>query len=354
MRQRSAPFGNTGDQHSDRAWHAQQPSRSQPRPLSMTSRLSLPQRPAIVDSTLADPPSEDTLRHTVEGQPIEARPVPEVPALSTVTAPLDLQEALSDSGLHLIPRAHPAIRHTRFWQSWHHSSSPRMTILKLSLIGIVLFSVLGATLATAGSGGVTQLLFSALGNSAPYNPLAPSSATPITRLVQPILQADINAGYDSPQQHDLFWNAACSAAVMTEILRAWGVSNITIGRIIDEMTAHQPPYITPWGGLMSQNGWNYIAGLHGFRAKVQLNRSMSYNEIVRTTELQGIPVVLGLRDSAGRYYPAFGGGGHFLIAVGGNAAGLRIVDSSLYRITELTRDQFDYLWTGETVIITPA
>jgi hypothetical protein len=227
-----------------------------------------------------------------------------------------------------------------------------MTIIKLSLIGLVVCSVLVATLATAGGGRVTNFIFSALESAIPFTVSQPASSLTIAQRVKPITQADPNAGYDSPQQHDIWWNSACSAAVMTEILHAWGITNVTIGQIIDEMSAANPPYITPWGGLMSQNGWNYIMSGYHLQATVHLNHSMSYDDIVRMTVKQGLPVVLGLRDNGGVYFPAFAGGGHFLIAVGGDSAGLNIVDSSLYRIKYLPYNELNYLWTGETVVIT--
>ena len=326
---------------------------------ALPPRFSLPQRPAIVESTIAEV-AEDAALQRVKDQPAraasgttKANSRPGLPALRPTT-PLEIQESITPADFQMIPRTEPVKRRGKRQRRWYHTSSPRVTLLKLSLIALVLVGVLGATLATAGGGNVVHFLFSALDSAVPYNPSAPHPNVQITKQVQPIIQAEPDAGWDSLQQHDTYWNAACSAAVMTELLRAWGVHNVTIGQIIDQMSAHQPPYITPWGGLQSQNGWGYIAQLYGFQAQVQLNGNLSYNQIVRTTVLQGLPVVLGLRDNEGRYFPAFGGGGHFLIAVGGNSAGLDIVDSSLYRITWLPFDELTYLWMGETILFTPA
>jgi hypothetical protein len=359
MRQRSASYSDNRDHLPGNTWQSQQTGTRLPQKHSLPQRFSLPQRPVIVDSTLAAR-SEDSAPEPPEHQPadITSRSTkvsskPGLPALRAVAAPLKVQEPITNADFQMIPSTYPTSQRIKRWR-WYQTSSPRMTILKLSLIGVVLFSVLGATLATAGGGQVIHSLFSSLDSAVPYNPVTSAPTLQITKKVHPIIQAEPDAGYDTPQQHDIYWNAACSAAVMTELLRAWGAQNVTIGQIIDQMSAHQPPYITPWGGLQSQNGWDYIAQLYGFQAKVQLNGSLSYNQIVRTTVLQGLPVVLGLRDNGGRYFPAFAGGGHFLIAVGGNGGGLDIVDSSLYRITFMPLDEFNYLWTGETVLITPA
>jgi hypothetical protein len=311
-------------------------------------RLSLPQRSVIADSSIANLPTDNPPRARKRLRSKEP-PKQALTIHSQQTNPLDFQKSPSLADIHLIPRTEPAVK-AMGWHSWFHKSSPRVTIIKLSLITIVLFSILGATLATAGDTEVRNFLFSTLQSIMPYTPHTQPSSF-ITQRVHPIIQADLNAGYDSPQQHDIWWDSACSAAALTELLHAWGVADVTIGEVIDEMSAHNPPYITPWGGLMSQNGWGYIAGIYHLHATVQLNRALSYGDIVRTTQAQGIPVVLGLRDNSGRYFPAFAGGGHFLIAVGGDASGLRIVDSSLYRITFLPYDELNYLWTGETVII---
>jgi hypothetical protein len=316
-------------------------------------RLSLPQRQAIVESTLAEEWSEE--EPLPERKPKRARrsSTQALMVHTAQTSPLDLAETASPADLQLIPRTSPAIPVARIKPGWFHTSSPRVTIIKLLLIGLVVFSVLGTTFATAGGGKVADALFTALQSVIPFSPASqPVGPNTVAQRVQPITQADINAGYDSRQQHDTWWDSACSAAAMTEILHAWGVKDVTIGELIDIMYAQKPPLITPWGGLMTQNAWAFVMSNFHMHATVNTNHAMSYNDVVNMTQNQGIPVVLGIRDSGGRYYPAFGVG-HFLVAVGGDASGLRIVDSSLYRITFLTIDQLNYLWDGLTVVINP-
>jgi hypothetical protein len=281
----------------------------------------------LPDEAMAQEPPADS--HALVPAPV---PMPEPPAPVTST------------DIHLIPRTLPptcTIKQPR-------RRSSRANIIKFSLIVAVTFTVLSATLATAGGGQVFRYLSNALGNIGPYAPATPKPAF-ITQRVKPLTQWDPNAGYDSQAQRDTYWNAACSAAVLTELLTAWGVPNITIGRMIDELG----PDITPWGGLMTQSAWNRIAQMHNMHATVYLNRQLSYNDIVHMTVTQGIPVVLDIRDSQGLYYPAFYGG-HFLIVVGGSAIGLNVVDSSLYHITFISKDQLDYLWQrGESIVILP-
>jgi hypothetical protein len=352
MRQRSASHQDPDALHYRPDSFVGYPASSRPRPpaRSGASRLSLPQRQTAVDSRLAEGGAEET--QPAQNPPRAGKPSSQALTVHTAaTSPLNLPGPVSPADLQLIPRTSPAVPSVRIKHGWYYKSSPRATILKLVLIGLVVFSVLGATLATAGGGGVNSL-FRALEGVIPFSAPAQSGATTVAQRVQPIIQADINAGYDSRAQHDIWWNSSCSAAAMTEILHAWNIKDVTIGQLIDVMYAHNPPYITPWGGLMSQNAWNFITSSYHMRAIVQTNHGMSYDDVVRMTEVQGIPVVLGIRDSGGRYYPAFGVG-HFLVAVGGDSAGLRIVDSSLYRITYLSHTQLNYLWDGLTVVIKP-
>jgi len=170
--------------------------------------------------------------------------------------------------------------------------------------------------------------------------------------VQPIIQAEVSAGYDSLAQHAAFWNADCAAAVLTEVLRAWGVNTLTLGHAIDVLAGHQPdPYLTPQAGLTSQAAFDWFARQYHFGALVQQGRSLTLAALLSMTR-QGIPVIVGVRDTTGAYYPAFAVG-HFLVVTGGDASHLQIIDSSLYRIQALSTTVFSALWTGETVVITP-
>lgn len=353
MRQRSASGqpDDTPHQQSDPFVWSPPSGPARPRARKAAPRPSLPPHPDTVDSTPAEEEPEARPQPTRKQRSKKA-PSQALMLHSAETSPLDLSRSVSPADLQLIPRTSPALPSVTIKQSWFHHSSPRITAIKLILIGLVTFSVLGTTLATAGGGNVTSFLVRALESVIPYSaPAQPAGPTTVAQRVQPIIQADTNAGYDSLQQHDIWWDSACSAAAMTEVLHAWGVQNVTIGRLIDVMYAHNPPYITPWGGLMTSDAWNYVMSNYRMHAAVHTNRSMGYDAVVRVVQNQGIPIVLGIRG--GSYYPALSAG-HFLVVVGGDATGLRIVDSSLYRITYMTLDQFNYLWDGLTVVITPA
>ncbi len=357
MRQRSASSQDDDAMQYQSDPFARRPSSGsiRPRTQRVAPRLSLPQRPAIIDSTLAEEFPDEPPRPERKPKLAKKPSTQSLVIHSAATSPLDLREPASPADLQIIPRTSPAVPSVKIKQSWFHTSSPRFTFIKLSLIALIVCGVLTATFATAG-GGNANLLFHALSSVLPFSAPAaqqPAGQTTIAQRVHAIIQADLNAGYDSKAQHDLWWDSACSAAAMTEVLHAWGVTNVTIGQLIDVMSAHNPPYITSWGGLMSQNAWEYMMNTFNMRATVQMNHGMSYDDIVNMTQNQGIPVVLGVRDSGEMYYPALSVG-HFLVVVGGDEAGLRIVDSSLYRITYLPKDELNYLWTGETILIKPA
>ncbi len=320
----------------------------------VSPRISLPQQRPIVDAAPAEDPDEKVPgAGKAKRAPKPAAATRALTIHTSVTSPIAAPEPASPADLQIIPRTSPAIPSVKIKQSWFHKSSPRFSLIKILLIVFVTVGVLTATLATAGGGAVNNF-FKALESVIPYSaPAQPAAPTTVAQRVKPIIQADENAGYDSQEQHDTWWNSACSAAAMTEILHAWGIKNVTIGKLIDIMYAHNPPYITPWGGLMTPDAWGYMMNYYHMHATVYKNHSFTYDDMVRITEVQGIPVVLNVRDTGQRYYPALSVG-HFLVVVGGDAAGLKIVDSSLYRITYLSRDQVDYLWTGLNVVITKA
>jgi hypothetical protein len=179
----------------------------------------------------------------------------------------------------------------------------------------------------------------------------PVTARGVASRVVPLLQWDPQAGYDSRAQHDRYWDSVCSAAAFTEIARAYGVP-LRLGQVIDQLVG--AGFLSASTGLSNDAAaWPWLARQYGMQAVVQWNRALSYDRLVQLAAAQGIPVVVGVRDAQQRFFPAFASG-HFLVVVGGNASFLKIVDSSLYRITQLPRAEFDMLWTGLTVLLTPA
>ncbi len=173
--------------------------------------------------------------------------------------------------------------------------------------------------------------------------LAPGGAT--TTLVRPetqLLRPDL---YDNYAQFLEWGGAACSAAAISEVLTAYGVPHATIGHEIDELGA----YISPNGGLLNRHGFAVVAAKHNLRADE--STSLTYNQILYLTEQLGMPVIVNVHISYGYYH--FFDGGHFLTVVGGDAQGLKIVDSSEYYIQYLPKDVFYQMFTGYTAAIVP-
>jgi hypothetical protein len=210
------------------------------------------------------------------------------------------------------------------------------------LIGVVVMIVLAVavSLSAAGEGAQSALAAppSRVMSGGVAAPAVDANVVPITQLIR----CD---EYDSYAQCQEYGNAACSAAATTEVLTAWGVPNITIGRVIDEMGSD----ISSNGGLLTHAGFERAAAKHGFRA--DLSDSLTYNQILYLANTQGWPVIVDVRISYGYYH--FLSGGHFLVVTGGNANGLSIADSSEYYIHYLPKDVFYSMFTGATTLFVP-
>jgi hypothetical protein len=167
----------------------------------------------------------------------------------------------------------------------------------------------------------------------------------IATLVQPETQGTRPDLYDSTAQFNDCWDAACSAAVLSEVLTAWSVPHATIGKLIDVMQ----PDISLNGGLLSPHGFQRGAAAFGYRADIDWH--LTYKQLLYITNVLGLPVIINVRISYGYYH--FFSGGHFLVMTGGDSQGLKIVDSSEYYIHYLPLDTFNSMFTGLTAVIVP-
>ncbi|HKV85656.1 MAG TPA: hypothetical protein VJN88_13960 [Ktedonobacterales bacterium] len=170
-------------------------------------------------------------------------------------------------------------------------------------------------------------------------------ARSVAALVQPETQGMRPDLYDSTQQFNDWWNAACSSAVSSEILTAWGVPHATIGKMIDVMQ----PDVSLNGGLLTPHGFERGAEAFGYRADI--NWHLDYKQMLYITNTLGLPLIVNVRISYGYYH--FFDGGHFLVMTGGDSQGLSIVDSSEYYIKYLPLDTFNSMFTGMTAVIVP-
>jgi len=153
--------------------------------------------------------------------------------------------------------------------------------------------------------------------------------------------------YDSVDQFNQWWGAACSAAVLSEVLTAYNVPNISIGKMIDELGSD----ISPSGGLMTYDGFNKVAAIHGFRADLYVERQLTLNQMKYLTNVLGVPVIVNVRISWGYYH--FFGGGHFMVLTAIDDQGMRLVDSSLYFVKYMPMAVFNGMFTGRTAVIVP-
>jgi hypothetical protein len=215
-------------------------------------------------------------------------------------------------------------------------SRPWMTT---RLIVALLAMIAAVVLSLSAAGEPTQPVFA-------FKTTAGSgTARAIVDDVVPITQLIRCDQYDSYQQCQDYGNAACSAAAQSEIYTAWGLPNMTIGRMIDELG----PDISPWGGLLTHEGFQRVAAKHGYRS--DLSSHLSYNQILYIVNTLGVPLIVDVRATYGYYH--YLSGGHFLVVTGGNDQGLRITDSSEYYIHYLPKDVFYSMFTGQTALLVP-
>jgi hypothetical protein len=176
--------------------------------------------------------------------------------------------------------------------------------------------------------------------------LGSNSAATIASKVLPETQIVQSGLYDSYQQFLDWKGAACSAAVTSEILTAWGLKGATIGKVIDLMGNA----ISLNGGLISEDGFQRAATHYGYRADI--SHSLSYKQIMHITNYLGLPVIVNVRISYGYYH--YFDTGHFLVVTGGDDQGVMIVDSSTYYIHYLPLSVFFSMFTGRTTLIVPS
>ncbi len=265
---------------------------------------------------------------------VEAKPPRTALMLSTASAP--------DLIAYRPSRARPRVDTRAIMETARKPWS--VTRISLALLAAVL--AIGTTYAHAGE-SAQPLMFSQAAAGAGPDTDAPWPVNAVTARVQPetqLLRPDL---YDSVDQMNLWGPADCSAAVLSEVLTAYGVPNATIGRMVDELG----PDISPHGGLETYDGFNKVAQLHGYRADLYLDKTLTYKQMQYLTNTLGIPVIVNVHIAYGYY--RFFAGGHFLVMTYGDDQGLRLVDSSEYYVKYLPMDVFNSMFTQRTTVIVP-
>jgi predicted double-glycine peptidase len=168
--------------------------------------------------------------------------------------------------------------------------------------------------------------------------------TKVVDLVPIQTQIDPTIGYDSPAQYKQYSDASCGAASTSSVLLAWGDPKGRIGQVIDDMI----PHLQPIGMVDPAGGFNAVAQKHGFN--VIISDSVTLAQLRQIVTDPGIPVVVGIRDTNGGYYSYFAPG-HFLVIVGADANGFKVVDNSTYFVHYFPTATFLQLWTAPHAVI---
>src|SRR5262249_33901266 len=94
--------------------------------------------------------------------------------------------------------------------------------------------------------------------------------------VQPLTQLKRADQYDNTGQFNAWGGSACSAAVLAEILTAYGAQGATIGHMIDQLGGD----ISLQWGLVSYNGFSKVATKNGLRADIYLDHPLTYAQML--------------------------------------------------------------------------
>jgi hypothetical protein len=230
-------------------------------------------------------------------------------------------------------------------------------VVRTLLISLVLYYVLSSGLQVVGQPGLPLAPFPwAASNGAASGVIASvgSAQTPyrfdgkMASRVQPMTQMKRVDLYDSRAQFSRWAGAACSAASLAEVLAAYGLPHMTIGRMIREMGAD----ISPNWGLLTYSAFNKVVSKYGLRADVYLaDNPLSYKQMLYLTNTLGIPVLVNMRATTGYYH--YLSGGHVLVMTGGNSSRIRLTDSSLYYIKSLPIGTYNQMARPRNVVIVP-
>ncbi len=154
--------------------------------------------------------------------------------------------------------------------------------------------------------------------------------------------------YNSPQEYDIWWPSACSAASMTEIINSYG-HNYRVTDILKIETSVNE--ITPDAGLLDPHGLDKTLARFNFTTHWLYNPSAlpanpSVDSLIALAN-SGTPVIIN-------FPPSRWAGGHLLVALGGNKDYVYLADSSRLNMRAMDRKTFLKYWVGFAVVATPA
>ncbi|GAC1656342.1 MAG: hypothetical protein NVS4B12_28890 [Ktedonobacteraceae bacterium] len=174
------------------------------------------------------------------------------------------------------------------------------------------------------------------GSNAP----APQVFTGASKALMRLSQVDPSQ-YNSPQEYDIWWPSACSAASMTEIINSYGHNY----RVTDILKVEADiKEITPDVGLLEPHGLDKTFARFNFTTRWLNNPSV--DDLIKTAN-SGTPVIIN-------FPPSRWAGGHLLVALGGNKDYVYLADSSRLNMRAMDRKTFLKYWVGFAVVATPA
>jgi uncharacterized protein YvpB len=198
------------------------------------------------------------------------------------------------------------------------------------LAGGLSAGLVGRYLAQARQAARTASADARPGVTAPSAPGATASGS--AGPVQHINQMDPRE-YDSAEQARVWGGSTCSAASLTMVLRSRGLDV----KIADVMKA-MPGAITPQLGLVSRPGLVAAAQKFGLGARDDV---VGYDALQQATAAGQTVLV----DVTNKRFPE----GHWIVVTGADSQGVTIADSSGYRLTSLSRAEFQAAWSGKGI-----
>src|SRR5579884_2454418 len=229
---------------------------------------------------------------------------------------------------------------------WRRRASQEAFWLRLLLILLVLLACgsyliealhTGQILVPFGPDGATTS--QANGNSASNNPSHPNLFADLigaSKALKRISQADPRQ-YASLQDYNTWWNSACSAAAMTEVINAYG-HNYHLADILKVEAGLGE--ITPASGLLEPRGIDRTVAQFGFTTTWLTSPSL---DDVITVANHGRPVIVD-------FPPSRWAGGHILVVIGGDSNYVYIADSSMLNMQALTHKNFLKYWVNFAVV----
>lgn len=173
---------------------------------------------------------------------------------------------------------------------------------------------------------------------------SPHSNLSTARTVQRISQLDGSQYGPPPLDVGTWWEAACSAAAITEVLDAWGDTYHIRDILAEEV---QLGVITPRLGLLETAGITRTAQHFGFTATILRDGSLS---AVIERANQGHPIIVNIpANRAATLYP----GGHFLVVEGGTGQMVYTADSSRLNLHVWNRTTFQRYYAGLAIDLAP-